>query len=284
MQWLIKLQYVDRRWLYLVTFILLILPFATGFIMPPAKASETTLGLYNQIESCPSDKVVVIDASWEMGSAAENWSQLECVVRHLCMRHIKFVVVSVQITPFGPMFANLTIEPIAKETGMVYGKDWVNLGYTRGAAMGPIIEGICLNIAQVFPTDYEGTSVKEIPLMQALAKAEQTHKKIHLIYSVTYQSSTEWISFSRGSFGTPLAFGYMTIVHPSYYTFFDSGQLCGTLVGNGGAAEYEKLVNHEGLGTTLHSAGSFGNIMVIVAAILGNIGAWASHRQSRRRR
>ena len=149
--------------------------------------------------------------------------------------------------------------------------------------MGPIIQEICRDVSQVFPTDYEGTPVDEIPLMQDIAKAERSCDKYQLIYSVTYCSTPEWLSFARSQFGTPVAFGYMTIVHPSYYPFFDSGQLCGALVGNGGAAEYERLIGVKALGTTLHTAASFGNIMVIAAAILGNIGAWAALRQRRRR-
>ena len=85
-RWLAKLQGLNQRWLYLATILLLIVPLAVRVPLPPGGASAATRGLYEMVESCPPDKAVLIDSSWDMGSRAECQAQLACVVRHLC-RH-----------------------------------------------------------------------------------------------------------------------------------------------------------------------------------------------------
>jgi len=275
MHWLSKLKDLNQRWLYLAMVSLLMVPFVVMFPMPPGAASEATQGLYDRVEAVPKDKVVLIDSSWDQGSRAECQSQLACMVRHLCKRRIPFVVTSLG-TPFAPEFANRVIEPIAKEMGCKYGVDWVNTGFLQAAGgMGVIIDGMCRDFQKLRPTDMHGTPAAELPLLNRVHSIED----IDLVYVVTYAPSAEWISFVRSQYGTPVGFGCMSIMAPNYYTFVDSGQLCGMLIGNGGAAEYETLLDSPGLGTRLIMVGSFGNGVIILAAVVGNLGAWASRRR-----
>jgi len=71
---------------------------------------------------------------------------------------------------------------------------------------------------------------------------------------------------------------------PNYYTYIHSKQLCGMLIGNRGAAEYEALIDRPSTGTRLIGVASFGNSIIIAAALLGNIGAWAALRARRNAR
>jgi hypothetical protein len=277
---LARLRTLNQRWLYLATVLLLIVPFVVTVPMPPGGTSVATQGLYETIQSCPPDKVVLIDSSWDMGSRAENHAQLECVVRHLCRRRVRFVVISLG-RPFGPEFAARVIEPIAAKAGYEYGRDWVNTGFvdTRGG-MGVIIDGLCADFHQIRPKDRDGTPAEELPLLARL----QTIDDVHMVYCVTYQPSPEWISFANGQYGTPVGFGCMSIMAPNYFTYIDSGQLCGMLVGNRGAAEYEALLGQRSTGSRMIGVASFGNCIIIAAALLGNLGAWAAMRARRKAR
>ena len=154
---LARLKDLNQRWLYLATVLLLMVPFLVRVPMPPASATlAVPQGLYDTIEACPPEKVVLIDSSWDMGSRAENRAQLECVVRHLCRRRIRFVVTSM-VTPFAPEFASQVIEPIAAEAGYVYGKDWVNTGFIQaGMNIGAVIDALCKDFHKIRPTDYQG--------------------------------------------------------------------------------------------------------------------------------
>jgi len=272
MHWLAKLHSFNPRWLYLATILFLLIPFLWDIPMPQSSISAASLDLYNTIEACPKNGIILIDSSWDPGSQAENKSQLQCVIRHLCSRKIRFVVIST-VTAVGPQFANSTIGPIAEAAGYQYGTDWVNLGYIQPAAGMPIlIEGMLHDLHQLRKEDYSGTPVDQLPLM----KKVKTLRDVYMVYSVTYAPDQSWISFVKGQTGIPVAFGYMTIMAPTYSPFLDSKQLCGALVGNRGAAEYEALCQQPDLGTKLSMAGSFGNIAVILAAIVGNIGLWAA--------
>ena len=279
MERLAKLESLSQRWLYLATILLLMVPFLVRIPMPPrTKAVMAAKGVYDTIEACPPDKVVMIDSSWDMGSRAENRAQLECVVRHLCRRRIRFVVTSM-VTPFAPDFAARVIEPIAKKAGYVYGRDWVNTGFIQvGGNIGAIIDGMCKDFQKIRPTDWKGVPARKLPLLQKV----RTINDIHMVYCITYSPAEQWISFVKGQYDTPVAFGCMSIMGPWYYTYLDSGQLCGMLLGNRGAAEYEALLGHPSTGTRLIGVASFGNCIIIAAAFLGNLGAWAARRARRK--
>jgi hypothetical protein len=275
---------LDRRWLYLAMVVILSVPVIVEIPLPPGAVSATTKGLYDLVESCPDDKVILIDSSWDAGSAAENRAQLECVIRHICRKKIKFVVTSAGVTVFGPEFANQVIEPIAEKAGYTYGTDWVSLGY-KVAPQGSIsllIDGICKDLHSVYPTDFEGRPISEFPLMDRV----KSYRDFHFVYCITYSPDNAWISFVKGQFNVPVAFGCMTISAPGYYPFIDSKQLSGMLIGNRGAAEYEELNKKPGLGRVLIMATSFGNLVIILAAVVGNLGFYAARaleRNARRR-
>ncbi|NQT87737.1 hypothetical protein HQ560_13290 [bacterium] len=275
---LAKLHDMDGRWLYGVMLLVLILPFALTIPMPSHITSSATFGLHDAIEACPKDKVVWIDSTWDMGSRAECRAQIDCIVRHLCRRGIRFVVTSVAASPFAPEFARNAIEPIADEAGYVYGRDWVNAGFVQaGGNMGVVIDGLCRDFQKIYPADDQNTPMAELPLMARMRSIED----VHLVCCITYAPSPDWISFVKGQHGTPVGFACMSIMAPNYFTFLDSRQLCGMLVGNRGAAEYEALEAHPAKGTRLIMAASFGVCVIIGAALLGNIGMWARRRIER---
>jgi len=276
-RWLLKLHGLNARWLYLGTAILLVVPFVVLIPSPATKPSRAVQGLYAMIESCPPDKVVWIDSAWDQGSRAENEAQLECVVRHLCRRHIRFVVTSVG-NPFAPEFAAKVIKPIAEDAGYTYGTDWVNMGFVQcNAGLAVVISGLAKNFHNIREKDVDGKPIGELPLMEHV----RTIEDIYLVYAITYSPTPDWISFVKGQFGTPVAFGCMSIMGPYYQTFVESNQLCGMLVGNRGSAQYESLLGHRSLGTKLSMVASFGNVAILLAALLGNLGMWGLARARR---
>ena len=282
-RWLAKLHNLDRRWLYLAAALVLCVGLSIRIAMPRGNVSRGTRGLYEAIESCPPGKIVLIDSSWDMGSQAENWAQFECVVRHLCEKRIRFVITSVGVTQFAPDLAREVAEPIAEKAGYVYGRDWVNSGYKPpGANVGVVIDQLCRDFRSLYTSDARGKAAESLPLMEELRgrPGATSASKLHLIYCVTYCPPTEWISFGQGQHKVPVAFGCMSIMAPGYATFLDSGQLCGMLAGNRGAAEYEALVGRPGLGSRLVTASSLGNCFIILAILLGNLGLWAARRAS----
>jgi hypothetical protein len=282
MQWLAKLQSIDRRWIYAAMWVACALPFLVNIKLPVCVSPETRR-LYEFIEKCPPDKVVLVDSVWDAGSQGENWGQVEVVFEHLFRRRIPFVVISLELTPLGPQFADKVIEKLVREKfpDRKYGVDWVNLGYTKGGWQA--MQQIAKDIRQQYKKDSRGYSLDDaerLPLMQRVRNIED----IYLIYSVTYSPLEDWIAFIHGVYGTPIAFGCAGIQSTTYYRYLLSGQLVGMLVGVRGAAEYDALLHPDlrdrnSLGTKLIVPQAFGHLVIIVAVILGNIGYFAARRR-----
>ncbi len=271
------LYHLNPRWLYLAITVVLIIPLVVTLPMSTNVSSCGPQGLYDTAGSCPADKVILIDSSWDLGAKPECMSQLECFVNDLCRRKIKFVVFSTSL--YAPTFANDVIKPIAQTNGYVYGTDWVNLGFIQPPAgnMGVLIQSFCENIHATRPIDVDGTAVASLPLMQSV----RTAKDIHMVMAINYCPWQEWISFGKGQFGLPIAFGCASIMGPYFYVFVDSDQLCGLLAGNRGAYEYESLTGMRGMGSKVMMAFAFGMCFIIAAVLIGNVGFWASMRLRR---
>lgn len=282
--WLEKLGDIDRRWIYLSIWVACALPFLLP-IKLPVYVSPETRRLYEFIEKCPPDKVVMVDSSWDAGSQGENWGQVEVVFEHLLRKRIPFIVTSVEITPLGPQFADKVIEKLVREKfpDRQYGVDWVNLGYTKGGWQA--MQQIAKDIRIQYKKDTRGyllDDAERLPLMQRVRNIED----IYLLYSVTYSPLEDWIPFVHEVYGTPIAFGCAGIQSTTYYRYLLSGQLIGMLVGVRGAAEYDALLHPDprerrSMGSKLIVPQAFGHLVIILAVILGNIGYFAARRRSR---
>jgi len=279
-----RLQRVDRRWLYLALALACAVPFVVK-IRLPVYVSPETRKLYEAIDRCPPDKVVMVDSAWDAGSLSENWGQVEVVFDHLLRKHIKFVIISLEITPLGPQFADRVINKLIREKypDRRYGVDWVNLGYTKGDWQA--MQQIAKDIRRQYKKDSHGWSLDDaehLPLMQRVHNIDD----IYMIYSVTYSPMENWISFIHGVYGTPIGFGCAGIQSTTYYRYIVSNQLVGMLVGVRGSAEYDALLNPQidqrsSLGTSLIVPQAFGHTVIILAVLLGNIGFFAGRRRGR---
>ncbi len=270
---------LDPRWLYLAAVIVLVLPMIFPFPLPKGIPTRGTIGLYDMAANCPSNKVILIDSSWDQGSKPETASQLSCFVKDLCHRKVRFVVISTA-SPYAPDFAMDIIEPIAKEAGAVYGEDWVHLGFigivqaadSMGGVGAVVIDSFCRDVHKARPVDIHGTPVSEIPIMQAVKTAEDCH----FVFAINYCPDLAWVSFGKEQHGLPVAFGCAAMMSPYYYLYVDSGQMAGLMTGNRGAYEYESMTGVHGKGFELMRSFAFGHCFIIIAAILGNIGYWSA--------
>lgn len=284
LEFLIKLQYIDRRWLYLALAAACVVPFLVP-IKLPVHVSPETRKLYEAIDACPADKVVLVDSAWDAGSLGENWGQVEVVFEHLLRERIRFVVISLEITPLGPQFADKVISKLVREKfpDRKYGVDWVNLGYTKGDWQA--MQQIAKDIRKQYKKDSRGYSLDDadhLPLMRSV----RTIDDVYMVYSVTYSPMENWIPFIHGVYGTPIGFGCAGIQSTTYYRYVLSDQLVGMLVGVRGSAEYDALLNSDikrrtSLGTRLIVPQAFGHTIIILAVVLGNIGYFAARKRRR---
>jgi hypothetical protein len=285
MDFLIRLQKIDRRWVYLFVFVACTVPFVLAQtkykIALPVYESPEARDVYDVVDKCPPNKVVMVDSSWDAGSMGENRGQVEVVFDHMLRNHTKFIVTA-QNCPLGPQFSQEVLDKLVAEKypNAKYGVDYVNLGVVIGADW-QIMSQIAKDIRRVYPKDVKGTLVDQIPVMKNVHNIND----IYMIHAVTYSPSENWLAFIYGPYRTPITFGCAGIQSTTYYRYVSSGQLKGMLVGIRGAAEYDAMLyptdlsKRRSLGTKLIVPLSFGHLVVIIAIIVGNIGFFAAQKR-----
>ncbi|MDR3688344.1 MAG: hypothetical protein P4L46_03120 [Fimbriimonas sp.] len=281
---LARLEVIPRRTIYLFLFVACAIPFLVPIRLPLHIWKETR-SAFDVTSKCPPGKVIAISSSWVSGSQGENWPQYEAVVAHCMLSNIPFVVFAVDADPMAPQMAEIINQREAKRYGKVYGRDWVNLGLTRGA---PLTMGaIGRSVKTVFQTDFQHTSTEDyakLPLM----KQVRTVRDFYCLWAVDYQPDLNWVVFLDPTGNLPVVFACAGIVSPTFYSYVSSGQLKGLMVGTRGAAEYEELLrdtygkrfdDRDLRGNKLIVPLAFGHLVIIAFIVAGNIGMAARRRQ-----
>jgi len=285
-QWI---QNIDRRVIYGVQFVLLTVCIAVRFestITPTSNAQK----LYKAVEACPEDRPILIMGMWGFGTQGENWPQYEALVYHCLHSGKKFAVAGsdpVSISRQNQIIENRAAA-VMRETGreIVYGRDWVNLGFKQGGAVGGNLAAYYLDLAADVKKFYGGRDFKNNDLSKMPVMENVQHiGDFYMVYEVAagLEGIYTWVGIIRPKYPEPLYAGAVTaIVAPDAYPYVDSGQLTALIDGYRGAAEYEKLIGFDkkGRGHRQANAQSWAHILIFFLLLLGNLG----HAMGRRRR
>lgn len=287
MKWYEVISTIDRRIIYVLLTVLVILPFFTCVTIPQNIMPQTQR-LFDFIESVPpNDKAVIMTFDYSPQTMPECHPMAKALLKHCFARNIP--VIGVSFDPQGPGLAVDAITSVvdrinhyatSKEDSLVYGKDYVYLGWKSGRIAAMLDMGE--SIAGVFPRDYFGTSVDSFPLMQRIRNYKEVAIAI-VLSAAAYPD--DWIRYPQTRYGVNIGAGLTAVMAPKYYPFLQTGQIAGMMSGMKGAAEYEKLVLEHGyareLGTaeTGMNSQSMIHILIIVFILLGNIGYFFSRRQ-----
>jgi hypothetical protein len=142
-----------------------------------------------------------------------------------------------------PLGAQMTDNTIAKVITadfpqLVYGQDYVNLGFKSGNE--GVIKVIATNLRELYTTDSRGTALQNIPMMAGINNIQQM--KLIINISAGYAGTKEWVQYAVTPFpAIRLVAGATGVQAPLLYPYVPQ-QLPGLLGAIKGAAEYEKLV------------------------------------------
>jgi hypothetical protein len=287
MKWYEIIGKIDRRIIYALLTILVILPFFVRFsirqnIMPQ------TQKLFDFVESIPpNDKAVMIGFDYAPQTAPECHPMALALLKHCFARKIPVVGLSWLVQAPGlavDAFTTVTneINSVAqnREDSLIYGRDYIYLGWKSGyiAAMLDMGE----SILGVFPRDNFGNLTDTFPLMQRI----KTYKQVAIVINISGTALPEyWVLFPQSRYGVKVGAGLTAVMAPRYYPFLQTGQFSGMMSGMKGAAEYENLIVRHGYADRLGSAErgmnsqSMIHILIIVFIILGNIGYFFMRRR-----
>jgi hypothetical protein len=276
MRFLYNLQKIDRRIMYLLLAVVVIIPLTWDVIRMPLTVMPEVKGVYDTIENLPTDgsKVVIVSIWWNAGTKAENQTQVEVIARHLFMRGVPFMLMPWDQQ--GTKIADKAVADIAAELHKQYGKDWINIGYRPGY-LDQILPALAQNPWKTLGNDQNGTPMSKIPMMQKVKSVDNFGLVVETTPAGTLPA---WISRFNQPFKIPLAYAPTAVMVPEGYNYVDSHQVVGMLPGLVGAAQYDELLHHRGFAARGANALSFAHALIIVLIILGNLGYFLSRRQA----
>jgi hypothetical protein len=230
---------VDRRWIYLVVVISLIIPILAPIGLP-VKISSSTQMAFDYVESLRPGDVAWLSFDYGPSSAPENDPMAEAFLRQCFAKRVR-VIISV-LYPLGALgISNNILARVRAEFPEIKdGVDYVHLGYKDGAL--EVIRSLGDGISKSFPADIHQHPYDQIPMLRNVRDIHQ----VKLVFTVATGIIAEyWITKGNAQFGTPTIVGPTAVSAPKYYAYLNAGQLKGMLSGMKGAAEYEKLLREK---------------------------------------
>ena len=262
---------LDRRWIYLLVAISVIVPMLV-IIKFPVEISPEAQQLYDAVESLPDSSEVFLTFDYYPSTLAETEPMSIAALNQMFRKNMRIITMTT-IPLGGPSIAERVTRKLAAEYNKVYGVDYVNLGYKANYVA--VLKGMGNSIESIYPADNSGTPLKELPLMNRV----KNYNDVKFIYVVADNGIVDyWISIVNAQFGVPVGAGVTAVMAPKMYSFLEAKQLTGLLGGMKGAAEYELLVKHEGNAIRGMDAQSMVHLLIIFLVVIGNIGFFVTRK------
>ncbi len=274
MAWYDRLLSVDRRWIYIVLAISVIIPAIWEMHIPVTLSSEVQ-DVHNFVGTVRDDKVMFLAIDYDPSTMAELHPMAEAIMRQVFSQNGRLVMSS--LSQYGPPMASALIEEVAEEMGKVSGEDYVFLGYKPYPAITILAMGT--NFSVPFPVDYYNVPLIEMPLMDNVHNFDDVLGVIALCGG---SAAEMWITYGNAKFGVPLALGVTGVMASDYYPYLQSGQLFGLLPGIKGAAEYEQLTDcTDGNGLRGIPYQTTSHAVVLIFIVITNIAFFAKRKAER---
>lgn len=264
MSFLEKMQQIDRRVIYTLLLLVLMIPMFKPLGIP-LEVNQTTQTVFNLVEGLnPAKDVVLFVMDYSPGGSPDVHPQALIVAEHLAKRKIATIMVA--FVDAGPMFAEQILEHVGKKYDITYGKDFVNLGYLAGGETA--IKNFAEAPGTAFKNDFRNNPVAGMPIMQGI------HHIRDIAFIIDFQTGApgynDFLKQVQGPYGVVYAAGIVTVSVPNAMPFVGSGQISGLLQGLRGAAEYEILIGSPGAGAAKMDAQSLGHLLIVAFILVGN--------------
>lgn len=292
MKFFYALTRIDRRLIYLVLTVLVILPFFLKFSIPQNIMPQTKR-LFDFIERLnPEDnKAVLVSIDYTPQTMPECHPMAISILTHCFKKRIPVLGVSfdpqapgLAIEAFNTVINNLNARAKTYSDSIIYGRDYVYLGWKSGRIAALMEMGE--KISNVFPRDYYNNYTDSLPLMERIKNYRDISIAI-ILAAADYPQ--EWLMYAQARYGLKLGAGLTAVMAPKYYPFLQTGQLSGMMSGMKGAAEYENLLltagytEETGKAEIGMNSQTLIHLLIIFLIIIGNIGYMATRKQSVKR-
>ncbi len=273
---IIRLGHVDRRYIFVIIAVVVMLPLFFPLNLP-IRATESTRVAYESLENLEPNSKVLLSFEYGPSTKPEIHPMAVGVLRHLFRNGHKVYVTC--LWPDGQFMALEALQDIAEdEFHMNYGTDYVLLGFRPGNEA--VVKGIVSDIRKMYTVDAHGTLIDEIPMMNGI----QNINDFDFLFTASagYPGTVEWVQYAADPTGVPMSTGTTSIQVNEVMPYVQSGQINGILAGMPGAAEYEKLIGRPGIGTSGMDAQSVAHLVIVLFIIFGNISFFLERQRSKK--
>jgi hypothetical protein len=290
---LVRLQRIDRRWIYLILWLVIMIPLIFPFKIQPWPTPPVEQ-LFNYIDTMPENKALVVSVDFTPDTRAELQPMVIALLRHAFTIKRRVGILTMQVYGLGlaeEAIQQVTAEFNARaqnhEDSVIYGDDYVFWGWTT--PLVTVMLGMGERITNVFPVDYYGNRTESLPIMRAIRNYDDVGILVSIAASALPRS---WINYAQVQFGVNLSCGITAVSAADFYPYVNSGQFIGMLAGMKGAAEYEQLVTRRmrqnGMNCELRNAGTeamasqtAAHLAIMAFIVIGNIAYFATRRKKK---
>ncbi|MCS7258068.1 MAG: hypothetical protein NZ601_01650 [candidate division WOR-3 bacterium] len=283
-----KLTKLDRRIIYLLLFLVVLIPLIYPFRLTP-RAMSPVLKLFNHIDTIPPDKCLIISVDYTPDTEPELHPMTIALLRHAFSRKIKVGILCISLLGLGlaqDAITTVTNEfnrhALTRDDSVVYGRDYVFWGW-QTPVLVPIL-GMGENIAKVFPVDYYGNKTDTLEFMKTI----KNYNDVGILVSISGSAIPfYYITYAQTQFGVRIGVGSTAVQAADFYPYINSGQVTGMMSGMKGAAEYEQLVEERcrfygrRKATDAMASQTAAHIWIMVTIIIGNISYFILKRRQK---
>jgi len=246
-------------------YLILVLCMSIPLLMPidlPISIGKPVVDAYNTVESTPDGSIAFINFDYSSASATEMYPISLAFMRHAVRKNFKFVTATFA-SPDSILFEKQALE-LLDLSRYKYGVDYVLLGYFPGGDTS--LAAFARDTQGLVKSDLEGRPTADMPLMQKIRSAKDFD-----IWLVGHYDPLIFIRQICAPYGAKVVAGVTSVVYPSHFQYYQSGQYKGVLNGVRGGAEYERLMRYYGPGSILLNILSIYHVVLVGMIVVGNV-------------
>jgi hypothetical protein len=259
-----KKYVIWRAFLALVFFALAVLGFTylNGYGLQPALFPEEVVHTFDQINSLPLDKPVLIAGDYEAGLAGEiRWSS-QPLIEHLMRRNLAIALISTNPVDTALLTAQITKGLRAVPDYLVLERV-VDLGYLPGGAIA--VQSLNGNFSKAVPLTAELTTTSTHALLSSVSSLQDFGAVI--VITDDSENARVWIEQIQPQIAeTPLLMVTSAQAAPLIQPYYQSGQVAGLVSGMTGSLVYERVMQTPG-----DSAGHLSSLQILSVLMAGLI-------------
>jgi hypothetical protein len=230
----------------------------------PIRISKTTREAYDIVESLKTGAKVLIMSGILPATAPEMYPLTKAVLIHLLRRPVKIIIVTfyVEVPPYIAQLFN----EIPDFKNKKYGVDYVFLGFYPGEMTA--IASFAKDVRALAKTDYKGTPIDELPIMDGI----RTAADFDLFYAlVGSRHGDYYIGQVQAPYKVRTILGGQSVNVPEMTIYYASRQAEAIIAGQRGAAEYELLIRVPGEAVTAMDVQSLSHLFAFSLIFVGNV-------------